>query len=391
MRTPPGDGNFGKEDVRPFQSPSNRVAALPQPIRDMTEPTMPTCFNPLLIGAGALPRNPCPRSRDRCRAFQPPAHRGGSAPHARWSSGRPCQEGPVSIPFSSGRERSRINDENDDYAIRAARFNPLLIGAGALPFCPRRHCDPPHRLGFNPLLIGAGALPFSDVCDNCRRADVSIPFSSGRERSPRNTWRFRWRRLFQSPSHRGGSAPTDSQGLRMKQKRRFQSPSHRGGSAPAAFTCSGEPGTGFNPLLIGAGALPRVRECQMPLRAQDTVSIPFSSGRERSRSIFALAIIIAMFQSPSHRGGSAPLLCQIDGVVDVDIPFQSPSHRGGSAPHRRAERGRGVSGVSIPFSSGRERSQVQVRYPCSHQNKKVSIPFSSGRERSCPASTISSH
>jgi len=39
----------------------------------------------------------------------------------------------------------------------------------------------------------------------------------------------------------------------------------------------------------------------------DKVSIPFSSGRERSLGIFVpLGLRFVLFQSPSHRGGSAP-------------------------------------------------------------------------------------
>ena len=68
-------------------------------------------FNPLLIGAGALPI------------------RSGSWPPAM-----------------------------------AISFNPLLIGAGALPFDmgPREHF---RGNRFNPLLIGAGALPFPEKID----------------------------------------------------------------------------------------------------------------------------------------------------------------------------------------------------------------------------------
>jgi len=63
---------------------------------------------------------------------------------------------------------------------------------------------------------------------------------------------------FQSPSHRGGSAPNNGfASFFLIWPLRFQSPSHRGGSAPGQSRrrpWGGE--RSFNPLLIGAGALP---------------------------------------------------------------------------------------------------------------------------------------
>ena len=60
------------------------------------------------------------------------------------------------------------------------RFNPLLIGAAALPKKGSFSATIP-RSSFNPLLIGAAALPvlFSSAADVYK---VSIPFSSGRQR-----------------------------------------------------------------------------------------------------------------------------------------------------------------------------------------------------------------
>src|ERR1017187_2443655 len=120
-------------------------------------------FNLLLIGAGALP--------------------------APYTAENPEGNG-VSIPFLSGRERSRS-------------------------FCRPRtgeHC------GFNPLLIGAGALPWKLG----GRGISSI--------------------LFQSPSYRGGSAPLTTSGLVYFEAFQFQSPSYRGGSAPA------------DPAVVGDGS-----------------------------------------------------------------------------------------------------------------------------------------
>src|ERR1017187_10537724 len=63
----------------------------------------------------------------------------------------------------------------------------------------------------------------------------------------------------------------------------FQSPSHRGGSAPAPCKLPRQPTSHcFNPLLIGAGALP-LRRLRTQRADDPPVSIPFSSGRERSR------------------------------------------------------------------------------------------------------------
>src|ERR1017187_3035364 len=159
----------------------------------------------------------------------------------------------VSIPFSSGRERSLWETLSSGGGYLPS-FNPLLIGAGALPWLTMPIGLSTVR-SFNPLLIGAGALP-----ENLHG------------------------------SSRDGS--------------KFQSPSHRGGSAPRS---------------IGYGDAIRV-----------LVSIPFSSGREGSPRDFVAVLGDFGFQSPSHRGGSAP-------------------HRYFTGPPRRAS-------VSIPFSSGRERS-----------------------------------
>ena len=60
---------------------------------------------------------------------------------------------------------------------------------------------------------------------------------------------------FQSPSHRGGSAPLISM-VSIRKARLFQSPSHRGGSAPLMSIYLATEQESFNPLLIGAGALP---------------------------------------------------------------------------------------------------------------------------------------
>ena len=164
-----------------FQSPSHRGGSAPGSEID-GRTAEDYCFNPLLIGAGALPGQQALGSAGEV-VFQSPSHRGGSAPSeimVATHNGCPC-------------------------------FNPLLIGAGALPSAPP-HGGANGRGCFNPLLIGAGALPR-------RLLDLGAQLA----------------RAFQSPSHRGGSAPC-WQGLPQLE---------------GSLLC-------FNPLLIGAGALPEL-------------------------------------------------------------------------------------------------------------------------------------
>ena len=164
------------------------------------------------------------------------------------------------------------------------RFKPLLIGAAALPgSCTTAICR--RHSSFNPLLIGAAALP-PDLADIVQRwaGYVSIPFSSGRQRCRKTTKVVVCRRslrfnplligaaalpgsvtyvlvlvtiAFQSPSHRGGSAACVQLCIPRPLSGLFQSPSHRGGSAAVCkqFQAAAENGR-FNPLLIGAAALP---------------------------------------------------------------------------------------------------------------------------------------
>ena len=115
--------------------------------------------------------------------------------------------------------------------------------------------------------------------------------------------------VFQSPSHRGGSAPESA--LHQGRVRRVSIPFSSGRYRSLDHMYSGDFCVrGFNPLLIGAGAL-----------------------QELSQFLHALHL----FQSPSHRGGSAP-------------------------PERNCRASRERCEVSIPFSSGRERSQTKI-YP----------------------------
>src|ERR1035437_926011 len=133
---------------------------------------------------------------------------------------------------------------------------------------------------FNPLLIGAGGVPrMGQHRRGCSR-NVSIPLLSGRERSRSIKWHRRPQSTFQSPSYRGGSAPPAKLGewreyrlgsipflsgrggslewvsIVVAVAGMFQSPSYRGGSAPEALNGIGDRSQRFNPLLIGAGALP---------------------------------------------------------------------------------------------------------------------------------------
>ena len=211
-----------------FQSPSYRGGSTPTPSACFTARRL-LGFNPLLIGAGALPLTSFSGVQVLIN---------------------------VSIPFLSGREHSH------SISIRRSRghscFNPLLIGAGALPQLMLGSVDgfstvsiPSYRGGSTPLYrrpclywrttpfqspsYRGGSTPGEPSPDrNHPPSRVSIPFLSGREHSPRATSSIirRLMAVFQSPSYRGGSTPITS----MPRRR---------------LPCSG-----FNPLLIGAGALP---------------------------------------------------------------------------------------------------------------------------------------
>ena len=144
------------------------------------------------------------------------------------------------------------------------------------------------------------------------RRFVSIPFSSGRERSPK-----------------------PAEAIHTRSSSVFQSPSHRGGSAPVA-ECDRD-GVPFRVSIpFSSGRERSLPQRDLGERCGSNVSIPFSSGRERSE--FGRALVERgwniLFQSPSHRGGSAPFL----SMVKVARP---------------------TTAVSIPFSSGRERSPSQ--------------------------------
>ena len=86
---------------------------------------------------------------------------------------------------------------------------------------------------FNPLLVGAGALPTQNA-------------------SPSPI------KLFQSPSCRGGSAPTEEEYLMITVRFGFQSPflSGRERSLTDDMVAASDDVVSFNPLLVGAGALP---------------------------------------------------------------------------------------------------------------------------------------
>ena len=111
-------------------------------------------FNPLLIGAAALPRLHHQAGQVAVSPFQSPSHRGGSAAPAekpakkesfscfnplligaaalpKQHPNRPKRRGSVSIPFSSGRQRCRNKSTAEVFVHNG--FNPLLIGAAALP------------------------------------------------------------------------------------------------------------------------------------------------------------------------------------------------------------------------------------------------------------------
>ena len=110
---------------------------------------------------------------------------------------------------------------------------------------------------------------------------VSIPFSSGRQRCQEG-WCFshKHNRPFQSPSHRGGSAAVSVSRISNTKRPIVSIPFSSGRQrCQGVLQAKQAAKTRFNPLLIGAAALPK-------------------SGTDcRARS--------GEFQSPSHRGGSA--------------------------------------------------------------------------------------
>ena len=164
--------------------------------------------------------------------------------------------------------------------------------------------------------------------------------------------------MFQSPSYRGGSPPVVTK-KHSRCGKKFQSPSYRGGSAPSASTPAAPSlGVRFNPLLIGAGALPSALT-EMSGYSPPTSFNPLLIGAGALPGYLSLVLTLAgMFQSPSYRGGSAPLAMSSLMRPRVWV-FQSPSYRGGSAPYGKSQGAQQCCTVSIPFLSGRERSHEE--------------------------------
>ena len=140
----------------------------------------------------------------------------------------------------------------------------------------------------------------------------------------------------------------------------FQSPSHRGGSAPLATAIV--PAKSLFVSIPFSSGRERSRRVVLDLSAYEIrVSIPFSSGRERSLPQRDLgercgSNVSIPFSSGRERSEFGRALVE----RGWNILFQSPSHRGGSAPFLSMVKvARPTTAVSIPFSSGRERSPSQ--------------------------------
>ena len=237
------------------------------------------------------------------------------------------------------------------------RFNPLLIGAAALPR-ERRTKILPQSVCFNPLLIGVAALPWWPIRKRHRRwTSCFNRLLIGVAALPHEQHGSTTRQvgLFQSPSHRGGSAATDYIQYQPTFYG-FQSPSHRGGSAAS------ESGPGRRVLFL----------FQSPSHR---------GGSAAGIGVFFFTRMYNTFESPSHRGGSAAQPLRAPGTRDLQ--FQSPSHRGGSAALTARMPGPSLSNsVSIPFSSGWQRCRGMMVNPM-QPALQVSIPSSSGWQR-CP-------
>ena len=132
----------------------------------------------------------------------------------------------------------------------------------------------------------------------------------------------------------GEAAPPSKWRPSVQRPTWFQSPSHRGGGAAAwRYSVSViSDWSRFNPLLIGEAAPPLARPTRTRRSGVWRVSIPFSSGRRRRPGIgVVVSNANSTFQSPSHRGGGAASAIPL-------FPWHVI-----------------LTGVSIPFSSGRRR------------------------------------
>ena|ERR1035437_398186 len=116
-------------------------------------------------------------------------------------------------------------------------------------------------------------------------------------------------------------------------------------------------------------------------RCRNSVSIPFSSGRQRCPAVAAVTVVCGVaFQSPSHRGGSAARAIGRPPYLScrkVSIPFSSGRQR---CPVQMPFSYKIFDLVSIPFSSGWQRCP-EYRHMLAHTMDSVSIPFSSGWQR----------
>src|ERR1039457_1411162 len=113
-----------------------------------------------------------------------------------------------------------------------------------------------------------------------------------------------WR--FNPLPFRGGSTPGTGQ-INVSWNASvgaFQSPSFRGGSTPQLLqhVSGGHDGVSI-PFVSGREHSRGLRKRQL---ARHNVSIPFVSGREHSVNHIRFGGVIALFRSPSFRGGSTP-------------------------------------------------------------------------------------
>ena len=268
-------------------------------------------FNPLLIGEAAPPRQNWPGWWRLLVIVSIPFSSGRR--RRPWSASRipSAEHAIVSIPFSSGRRR-RLASMASPYSGGGDSFNPLLIGEAAPP--PKSviltGTPPTVSIPFSSGRRRRLRQPDNSAWDGVQ--SVSIPFSSGRRRRPvRCFWRFQARAFGFNPLLIGEAAPPKLSGRSLIAfgVTAFQSPSHRGGGAALCAASGGS-------------------------KRGHLVSIPFSSGRRRRRN------------------------CPVAASSRSALRRFNPLLIGEAAPPSRNSRLRLFSvevSVSIPFSSGRRR------------------------------------
>src|SRR5579885_2238172 len=145
-------------------------------------------------------------------------------------------------------------------------------------------------------------------------------------------WRDR-QYVFQSPSHRGVARDANSRKTTCR-LRRFQSPSHRGVARDVGgFSLWKRSTNGFSPLHIGESRATCI-SIDSPLPANG-VSVPFTSGSRARQASDDARVSTFMRFSPLHIGESRATGADPHAALIV-AGFQSPSHRGVARDYLRS-------------------------------------------------------